>query len=88
MPVTQPARFMLHGWFDHEAHKQQNCSDCHAANRSNASADLLLPDLKSCRDCHLGESARKAKVPSGCAMCHSYHPRIGPAAAPRRIAMR
>jgi hypothetical protein len=88
MPVTQPARFMLHGWFDHEAHKQQNCSDCHAANRSNTSADLLLPDLKSCRDCHLGESARKAKVPSGCAMCHSYHPRIGPAAAPRRIAMR
>jgi hypothetical protein len=88
MPVSQPARFMMHGWFDHEAHKQQACADCHAASKSSSSADLLLPDLANCRDCHLGESAKKAKVPSGCAMCHTYHPRMGPAAAPRRIAMR
>jgi hypothetical protein len=88
MPVSQPTRFLLHGWFDHEAHKQEPCASCHAADRSNASSDLLLPAIARCRDCHLGESAKKAKVPSACAMCHSYHPRIGPAAAPRRIALR
>lgn len=85
MPVTQPARYLLHGWFNHEAHKQEPCASCHAAGKSNSSADLLLPGLSRCRDCHSGEDAQKAKVPSGCAMCHSYHPRIGAAAAPRRM---
>ncbi len=86
--VTQPMRFFMHGWFDHDAHKQEQCSTCHAADRSDSAGDLLLPGITQCRDCHLGESARTAEVPSGCAMCHSYHPRTGPAAAPPRIARR
>ena len=88
MPVTQPARYFIHGWFDHEEHKQERCVTCHAADRSDASSDLLLPGIAQCRDCHQGESARTAEVPSGCAMCHSYHPRTGAAAAPPRIARR
>ncbi len=80
VPVVQPARYMQHGWFDHRPHRQQTCASCHAAKTSTASADLLLPDLKSCRTCHLGETAARAKVPSGCAMCHGYHPT---SAAPR-----
>ena len=83
MPVTQPARFFMHGWFDHEEHKQEKCTSCHAADNSKASSDLLLPEIGQCRECHQGESARTAEVPSGCAMCHSYHPRTGAAAAPR-----
>ena len=88
MPVTQPSRYMIHGWFDHEDHKQEQCTSCHAAGTSDSSADLLLPGIAQCRDCHQGESARSAEVPSSCAMCHSYHPRTGPAAAPPRIARR
>lgn len=88
MPVTQPARYFMHGWFDHEDHKQEQCTSCHAANTSDASSDLLLPEIGQCRECHQGESARTAEVPSGCAMCHSYHPRTGAAAAPPRIARR
>ena len=83
MPVTQPARYMINGWFDHEAHKQEKCTTCHAADKSNSSSDLLLPSIAQCRDCHQGESDRKAEVPSSCAMCHTYHPREGAAAAPR-----
>ncbi|MEY4838856.1 MAG: hypothetical protein RLZZ475_2715, partial [Pseudomonadota bacterium] len=47
----------------------------HAADTSKVATDLLIPDLKSCRDCHLGATAVKTKkiVPSSCAMCHSYH---------------
>jgi hypothetical protein len=86
MPVTQPARFFMHGWFDHEEHKQEKCTSCHSAEKSKASSDLLLPEIGQCRECHEGESARTAEVPSGCAMCHSYHPRTGAAAAPPRIA--
>ena len=74
VPVTQVSRFMAGGWFDHRPHAQQKCSSCHAAERSSTSADLLLPDIKQCRTCHLGEGISTAKVPSGCAMCHTYHP--------------
>ncbi len=85
-PVTQRERFMLHGWFDHAAHVQEDCATCHAADTSGSATDLLLPDLASCRDCHLGEASRVAEVPSGCAMCHSYHPPGSTNAAPPRIA--
>jgi len=88
MPVTQPSRYFMHGWFDHEDHKQETCISCHAADKSEAATDLLLPGIAQCRTCHEGESSRKAEVPSGCAMCHSYHPRTGAAAAPPRIARR
>lgn len=75
IPVNLPDRFLTTGYFNHEAHKKQECTDCHAADTSKAASDLLIPDLKSCRDCHLGATAVKTKkiVPSSCAMCHSYH---------------
>ena len=73
VPVTQTARFFDHGWFNHAAHKEEKCTSCHAADRSNSASDLLLPDLKSCRSCHAGEQAPRPKVPSSCAMCHDYH---------------
>ena len=73
LPVTQVSRYFGHGWFTHAAHKQEKCTSCHAADRSNSASDLLLPDIKSCRSCHLGEDAPRGKVPSNCAMCHDYH---------------
>ena len=73
LPVTQVSRYFGHGWFTHAAHKQEKCTACHAADRSNSASDLLLPDIKSCRSCHLGEAAPRGKVPSSCAMCHDYH---------------
>jgi len=47
---------------------------------------LLMPGLETCRDCHLGETASEAEVPSSCAMCHSYHQPSGTGLAPSRIA--
>lgn len=75
MPVNLPSRFLASGFFSHDAHKKEECTDCHAADTSKVASDLLIPDLKSCRDCHLGASAVKTKkiVPSDCAMCHAYH---------------
>ena len=73
MPVHQPARYMTKGWFDHGAHKTEKCATCHAARTSTEAQQLLLPGIKTCRTCHAGESAIKAKVPSSCALCHSYH---------------
>ena len=73
VPVSQTMRYMNHGWFSHAAHKQEKCTSCHAADRSNSASDVLLPDLKSCRSCHAGEQAPRGLVPSSCAMCHDYH---------------
>jgi predicted CXXCH cytochrome family protein len=71
-PVAFPVRYLHKGWFDHRAHATRSCSSCHAAERSNAAADLLIPDLASCRTCHGGEGSSKP-VQSSCAMCHDYH---------------
>ena len=66
-----------HGWFDHAAHNQEKCTTCHAANQSNervrpaAARDRPVPHLPPRR------RFAKAKVPSGCAMCHGYHPTKG-----------
>jgi predicted CXXCH cytochrome family protein len=72
LPVHQPMRYMMHGWFDHAAHRTETCESCHNAQQSASASDLLLPGIKTCRTCHGGENAA-AKVPSSCAMCHSYH---------------
>lgn len=83
VPVQQRSRYFAHGWFDHGPHDQEDCTTCHAADTSAQATDLLLPGIAVCRDCHMGETAHEAEVPSSCAMCHSYHPRPGAAPAPR-----
>jgi predicted CXXCH cytochrome family protein len=79
VPIKIPDRYLFHGYFDHAAHDQEKCSSCHKAGTSSSSSDLLLPGIAVCRDCHLGEDATRAEVPSNCAMCHSYHTPSGPA---------
>lgn len=71
-PVAFPTRYLHKGWFDHRAHSTQTCASCHAAGRSNAASDLLIPGIATCRTCHGGEGSAKP-VPSSCAMCHDYH---------------
>lgn len=72
LPVNLEEHAISGARFDHGAHKAQPCSDCHAADHSKASADVLLPDLKSCRDCH-GDTGSTSQVPSDCTMCHGFH---------------
>lgn len=88
--VNQTPRYLQKGWFDHDAHKETACADCHtAAPASKSSTDLLVPGLRQCRDCHVGESgARLVKVQtateSPCAMCHEYHSDGGQPWVPNR----
>ena len=42
--VVQTERFYMHGWFDHEEHKDEDCTSCHAAETSEDATDLLMPD--------------------------------------------
>ncbi len=94
VPVRQPARYLMHGWFDHATHSTQTCASCHAAGKSRDAADVLVPGIETCRSCHGGESSA-AKVPSSCAMCHTYHQkqdapwrsrrRLSPASTPQAV---
>ena len=69
--------------FHHGSHDTMACAECHAAEASDDSGDVLLPDITSCRSCHLGES-EGAAIPSSCGMCHIYHDdRLSPLARGR-----
>ncbi len=71
-PVALTSRYMTKGWFDHAAHDTESCASCHAVKGSHFAADLSLPKLAKCQECHGGQDATK-EVPSSCAMCHDYH---------------
>ena len=72
-------RWMPKGIFVHASHESINCIDCHEqAPKSKTSADVILPDINSCRQCHGGENVSD-KLPSTCTMCHVFHrPELGP----------
>lgn len=73
LPVRQIARYMRRGWFDHAPHANEDCTECHAAERSESASDILIPGIATCRECHGGEDAHGDLVPSTCALCHNYH---------------
>lgn len=58
--------------FTHKPHEVTPCGDCHEAQSSKASSDVLLPGIETCRSCH-GDDGRAAQVSSDCIDCHSYH---------------
>jgi hypothetical protein len=71
-PVRVASVWMPKARFDHGAHETMGCMDCHRAQTSKTSKDVLMPPIETCRACHQGEHARAA-VPSTCIMCHVYH---------------
>ncbi len=59
--------------FSHAQHKTAACADCHSAQRSKDSADILIPAIASCRQCHAGNRPDHDKVVSTCESCHGFH---------------
>jgi hypothetical protein len=71
-PVRVTGAWFPRANFTHRRHETMACGDCHKATTSSDSADLLLPDIDNCRQCHGGEHAED-KVPSTCISCHGFH---------------
>ncbi len=76
--VTNPAipdRWLAYGEFNHAKHARLACRECHAVNHSRATADVLLPGIETCRQCHTPQVAGKetSGVRSECITCHAYH---------------
>jgi predicted CXXCH cytochrome family protein len=66
--------------FSHKLHSVQKdksgdtaCLSCHAVKQSKSSADVFVPDLPKCLDCH-SERLTVDRVTLQCSSCHSYHP--------------
>ena len=65
--------WMPHARFDHKSHAQAKCADCHDVAKSKRSADVAMPTLESCRECHAGSKPSETKVTSNCLLCHGFH---------------
>lgn len=78
MPRMQPVkltnRYLPKAQFSHAQHMAGNtdCVDCHRAETSSHSSDVLMPSITVCRTCHNDTSGTKA-IASDCLTCHSYH---------------
>ncbi len=67
-----PRRWFPHSSFRHESHRLLTCLACHGrATTSQATRDVLMPAIASCRQCH----SPAGGVRAGCADCHTYHDR-------------
>jgi hypothetical protein len=64
-----PDRWLQHASFDHAKHTAMACTDCHAAQNSGTTADIIMPTQQSCVACH----SPKGGVSDSCMTCHNYH---------------
>lgn len=71
-PVRLTLQWMPYADYDHFSHRIGSCIDCHKAETSEHSSDVLMPHIEDCQICHGGAEASN-KVASTCIMCHKYH---------------
>jgi len=71
-PVALTHTFLTGARFDHVAHRTEECSRCHAAESSKDSADVLIPPLANCRECH-GDPGTRGRMATACVDCHGFH---------------
>ncbi len=67
-----------HNWhansvFPHAKHKMTECAACHDKANSTSSADVAMPKIEKCRECHVDNRPAKNKVFSSCVSCHRFH---------------
>ncbi len=70
--VALTASFLTGARFDHTAHRTEDCSRCHDAEKSKASTDVLVPPLANCRECH-GDPGTRGRMATACVDCHGFH---------------
>lgn len=73
-PVNIPHAWFPKSKFSHQQHATQPCKDCHAkVEKSQTSADINLPGIETCRECHGGANAGEGQLASTCITCHAFH---------------
>jgi predicted CXXCH cytochrome family protein len=72
-PVRAANAWMPKARFDHKSHASSKCADCHAVANSKSAADIAMPTIVTCRECHGGSRPVEKKVTSNCLLCHGFH---------------
>ena len=72
-PISVTQHWLPKSRFPHSRHDTYKCSSCHDVAASKVSADISIPDLKNCRECHGGNAVAKDKAPGTCETCHGFH---------------
>jgi predicted CXXCH cytochrome family protein len=72
LPVRLTDDWLPLAEFSHDKHINMGCVGCHEADTSIDAADVLMPDIGTCRSCHGGEHAAE-RLQSTCITCHKYH---------------
>lgn len=72
IPKAQVAkRWMPNAKFDHRPHQLVACAECHGKTAgSKETADLLLPGIATCQQCH---RTQNPSASAACTECHIYH---------------
>jgi predicted CXXCH cytochrome family protein len=72
-PIAVTQHWLPKSRFPHSRHNTYKCSSCHDVAGSKKSADIAIPDIKNCRECHGGNVTSKDKAPGTCETCHGFH---------------
>jgi hypothetical protein len=74
VPSGIRTRWLEHATFDHKSHRMVLCTACHSqAPESHDTADVLLPGIQTCRNCHQDGGRSKESAEGRCFECHQYH---------------
>jgi predicted CXXCH cytochrome family protein len=68
-PTNITRQWMPRASFDHAPHLMVRCADCHAAQGSTKTADVLMPGQAACATCHAPATGAESR----CFECHRYH---------------
>jgi len=72
-PVRVAEVWMPQALFSHAKHANEKCTKCHDVSQSKDAKQIAMPDLATCRECHVGARAVAGKVTSDCGTCHKFH---------------
>ena len=72
-PIAVTRHWLPKARFPHSQHDTYKCASCHDVVGSKKSADIAIPDIKNCRECHGGNVTSKDKAPGTCETCHGFH---------------
>lgn len=73
MPLNITQDWFSKARFNHASHRTQQCQSCHDVENSETSADVAMPDRKSCLACHAGNRPKHKRIASSCMSCHDFH---------------
>jgi len=68
-PPLIPDRWFVRGRFNHAKHTSLECRECHDAEGSSKTSDILLPHQALCITCHSPHGG----VTFTCTLCHTFH---------------